>query len=103
MAPWIASAFRLLAGAAAFGGGTEIAQRAFGGDGVGALQFAQSLVPPGATVHPGTPHDLLHHRRRRRRRRALTASDRADIAFVAGILGKAAGGRFAVQLGARAR
>jgi len=36
--------------------------------------------------------------RRRRRRRALTASDRADIAFISGTLGKAAGDRFAVSL-----
>jgi len=36
--------------------------------------------------------------RRRRRRRALTASDRADIAFISGTLGKATGDRFAVSL-----
>jgi len=36
--------------------------------------------------------------RRRRRRRALTASDRADISFVAGILGPKAGKDFAVTL-----
>jgi len=40
-------------------------------------------------------------RRRRRRRRALTASDRADIAFIAGILGKAAGKDIAAIIAAR--
>jgi len=39
--------------------------------------------------------------RRRRRRRALTASDRADIAFIAGILGNAAGKNFAMIIAAR--
>jgi len=56
-----------------------------------------------AVVHPGDTHDRFMHRKRRRRRRALTASDKSDIAFIAGILGKAAGGRFAVALGARSR
>jgi len=36
--------------------------------------------------------------RRRRRRRALTASDRADIAFISGTLGAKAGKDFAVTL-----
>jgi len=39
--------------------------------------------------------------RRRRRRRALTASDRADIAFLAGILGKAAGKDLAIIIASR--
>jgi len=37
-------------------------------------------------------------KRRRRRRRALTASDRADIAFISGTLGPKAGKDFAVTL-----
>jgi len=40
-------------------------------------------------------------RRRRRRRRALTASDKADIGFIAGILGKPAGRDFAMIVAAR--
>lgn len=36
--------------------------------------------------------------RRRRRRRALTASDRADIAFIQATISKAAADRFATQL-----
>jgi len=39
--------------------------------------------------------------RRRRRRRALTASDKADIAFIAGTLGDAAGRKFAMIVAAR--
>lgn len=39
--------------------------------------------------------------RRRRRRRALTASDKVDIAFVAGILGQKAGKDLALIIAAR--
>lgn len=42
-----------------------------------------------------------HVHRRRRRRRALTASDKADIAFVSGTLGKPAGRDFAMIVAAR--
>lgn len=40
-------------------------------------------------------------RKRRRRRRALTASDRADIAFIAGLLGPTAGRNFAITIASR--
>lgn len=40
-------------------------------------------------------------KRRRRRRRALTASDKADIAFISGTLGKPAGRDFAMVVAAR--
>lgn len=39
--------------------------------------------------------------RRRRRKPVLTASDRADIAFIAGTLGKPAGSNFAMIVAAR--
>ena len=39
--------------------------------------------------------------RRRRRRKALTASDRADIAFIEATLGKAAGRSFAMLVVSR--
>ena len=42
-------------------------------------------------------------KKRRRRRRALTASDRADIAFIAGILGRPAGKDFALIIATRAK
>lgn len=40
-------------------------------------------------------------KRRRRRRRALTASDRADIAFITGLLGTTAGKNFALTIATR--
>jgi len=50
---------------------------------------------PGVDLFPnGEP-------KRRRRRRALTASDRADIAFIESILGKAAGKSFAMIIATR--
>jgi len=42
-------------------------------------------------------------KKRRRRRRALTASDRADIAFIAGLLGPKAGRDFSTIVATRAR
>jgi len=38
---------------------------------------------------------------RRRRRRALTASDRADIGFIVGLLGPGAGKTFAITIASR--
>lgn len=97
---------RLLGTGLAFGVGSELISQQVQQAGIGPISFAQSLVPASpatARVHPLGAHDQLMHRRRRRRRRALTASDKADIGFIAGILGKAAGARFAVALGARSR
>lgn len=45
----------------------------------------------------------LEHKHRRRRKRALTASDRADIGFIVGLLGPKAGERFSVTLAGRSR
>jgi len=58
-----------------------------------------SLLPggiPGIDLFPGGGG-----RRRRRRRRALTASDRADIAFITGLLGTTAGKNFALTIATR--
>ncbi len=59
----------------------------------------------GALVGGGIPGiDLFpdgEKPRRRRRRRALTASDRADIGFVTGLLGPAAGKAFALVITSR--
>ena len=50
---------------------------------------------PGVDLFPdGKP-------RRRRRRRALTASDRADIGFITGLLGTTAGKNFAITIATR--
>lgn len=74
---WLASALRLLTSRPAVAGGTGLALGGTIGDFFG-----------GGDDRP----------RRRRRRRALTASDRADIAFVAGLLGPKAGKDFSVTL-----
>jgi len=89
MAPWLAAALRLLFGSrlssaftgAAVGGG---AQAVLGGD----------LGIPGVDLFPDK-------KRRRRRRRSLTASDRADIGFITGLLGQAAGKSFALTIASK--
>jgi len=90
---WIASALSML-----FGTGTRAALT-----GATAATLAGTAgLGPGSI--PGIP-DIFggdgDRPRRRRRRRALTASDRADIAFVAGLLGPKAGKDFATIIGAR--
>ncbi len=61
-----------------------------------------SLLPgggiPGIDLFPGGGGG----RRRRRRRRALTASDKADIGFIVGLLGTTAGKNFAITIATRA-
>lgn len=92
MPVWMASALRLLFGTparAALTGATvgTLAPRA----GFGALDdvvFGPDGLP-------------IEKKRRRRRRRALTASDRADIAFITGLLGAGAGKNFALTIATR--
>jgi len=58
----------------------------------------------GSLVGGGIPGiDLFpdDKKRRRRRRRALTASDRADIGFITGLLGPTAGKNFAITIATR--
>jgi len=93
MPAWIASALALLFGTptrAALTGAGAATLAGVGGLGAGSL---------GDIVGFGGDGDRP---RRRRRRRALTASDRADIAFIAGMLGQAAGKQFAMLIGTRA-
>jgi len=52
----------------------------------------------GYTDHHGVWHEKPH---RRRRRRVLSASDRADIAFIAATISKTAAGAFASVVAAR--
>jgi len=94
MAPWIAAAISLLRsgalGAAAGAGALAIPQLS-GGGADGFLEF------------PGLGQLLTARKeRRRRRRRALTASDRADIGFITGLLGPTAGKNFAITIATRA-
>jgi len=87
MPAWLAAAFRLLAG-------TPVRAALTGATVGGAL--AQTT---GVDVIPFLGDD--GRPRRRRRRRALTASDRADIAFITGTLGATAGRQFAMLIGSR--
>ncbi len=96
MPTWLLSAFALLRSqfgrlvGAAGGAARPLAL------GAGGAAAGVALADPRGGLFP----DIFgaEKPRRRRRRRALTASDRADIAFVSGILGKPAGDRFAVAL-----
>lgn len=100
MPPFIVSALALLARA-----GVSLRAAALGTPTRAALTGATAgaLIPGGG----GIPFvDLFPdggggRRRRRRRRRALTASDRADIAFIAGLLGTTAGKNFALTIATR--
>lgn len=97
MPAWLVAALALLFGSI---GGTAlepVVSGALGGDRPGTGLF-QGAGPFGVIPFPGEPK-----KKRRRRRRALTASDRADIGFIVGLLGPAAGGRFATTLAARPR
>ncbi len=100
MPAWIAAALRLLAAGVIGGAGFELGTGAFGRD-VGTPSILDLDVIRDAAGNIIT----RAHRggRRHRRRRALTASDRADIAFIAGMISKAAAKDFAVQLAARPR
>ena len=55
-------------------------------------------LPGGVGGRFGLPYGPAERQRRRRRRRALTASDRADIAFITGLLGPTAGKNFALTV-----
>jgi len=86
MPAWLLSAFALLRSrfvvtGAALGAGAEVTSRA--------LDTTLSFPSFGFGGEKA---------RRRRRRRALTASDRADIAFISGTLGKPAAKDFTVSL-----
>jgi len=96
MAAWLVQAVQQVArmlGSRALGGA---GRRALVGGAVGSL--ATTVGIPGIDLFPdgdgGGP-------RRRRRRRALTASDRADIAFVEAVLGKSAGKSVAMLIVSR--
>lgn len=91
MPAWLLSALALLrsrfvVGGAALGAGAEVTSRVLEGGISAPLQGLGDFFGGGRRT------------RRRRRRRALTASDRADIAFISGTLGKPAGKDFAVSL-----
>ena len=100
MPVWIASALALMA-PTVIRGGTALARFARGRGGAAALGGAAGLAA-GQIGVPGVDLFPDEKPKRRRRRRALTASDRADIAFIAGLLGPTAGRNFAITIATRA-
>ena len=95
MPPFIASALALLARGVGVGRGALVGTPARAGiTGLGVGSLLPDFGIPGFGGGGDRP-------RRRRRRRALTASDRADIGFITGLLGKAAGKEFAIVISTR--
>ena len=95
MAAWLIGALALLGPFVARG--LPLARRAAVPAAAGLAGVAAGNIGiPGVDLFPGDEAP-----KRRRRRRALTASDRADIAFIESILGKAAGKSFAMIIATR--
>jgi len=102
MAAWLQAALKMLAVGQGINMASDIAVAGAGMFG-GGEPYSDVMPGRGAprTVWNPITQAFEGVRRRRRRRRALTASDRADIAFIAGILGKAAGKDIAAIIAAR--
>jgi len=96
MPPFVLSALALLAraGPAIGRGFAGTPARALGTGLLGGSLLAGGI--PGVDLFPNG-----ERKRRRRRRRALTASDRADIGFITGLLGPTAGKNFAITIATR--
>jgi len=95
MPGWLIAALALLAPLA--GRALPLARRALPlGVAAGAGALAGGVGIPGVDLFPDGERP-----RRRRRRRALTATDRADIAFITGLLGPGAGKNFALTIATR--
>jgi len=95
MPAWIIAALALMA--PFVGRALPLARRALpAAAAVGGGALLGSVGIPGVDLFPDGDKP-----RRRRRRRALTASDRADIAFITGLLGPGAGKNFALTIATR--
>ena len=105
MPAWILAALRLLGAGAAIQTGAEVAGFFVPGEPTPSpFLLSGGDGSPGDGAPPMLTLDKFGRPvKRRRRRRALTASDRSDIAFIAGMISKAAAKDFAVQLAARPR
>lgn len=103
MAPWLLQALRLMAGGLGAGVAFETGQQAIEGfaDRGGVLEGGRVFPAGFAPKFLTASGEVI--KKRRRRRRALTASDKADIAFIVGLLGPAAGKQFSTTLAARPR
>jgi len=95
MPAWMIAALALLAPLATRVPGIIRSRGAVAALGAGAGALASGVGIPGVDLFPDDKP------KRRRRRRALTASDRADIAFIAGLLGTTAGKNFALTIATR--
>lgn len=91
MPAWIISALAML------GRGLAGTPARAGLTGLTAGSFLPDFGIPGIELFGGGNGDRP---KRRRRKRALTASDRADIAFITATLGKPAGANFAAIIAA---
>jgi len=89
MPAWLAAAAALLFGSPFRAAAT----------GATAATIAGAL--PGGQLFGGDVDPITGKKRRRRRRRSLTASDRADIGFITGLLGQAAGKSFALTIASK--
>jgi len=97
MPPFMLSALALIARGTATIRSAALGTPARAGlTGLGVGSLLGDVGIPGVDLFPGGGR-----RRRRRRRRALTASDRADIAFITGLLGTTAGKNFALTIATR--
>lgn len=96
MPAWLASALALLRSATIGGPGRALVTGAAAGQ-----AFSGPLEEGAAAAFGGFPFGPRPTRRRRRR--ALTASDRADIAFIVGMLGPKAGKDFSIVIASRSR
>jgi len=94
MPAWILTALNMIRTALVGGTGRSLVTGAAAG------QAGEALLGPLIGM-PSFLGDGGEPKRRRRRRRALTASDKADIAFIASMLGKPAGKDFAVIIASR--
>lgn len=88
---WLVSALRLLGIGAGVNLGTSLVESATG----------INVPGLGTSTRRNPVTGIVEVVRRRRRRRALTQSDKLDIAFVSGTLGRAAGEKFAMIIAAR--
>ena len=98
MPPFMLSALALIARGTATIRSAALGTPARAGlTGLGVGSLLPDLGIPGVDLFPGGGG----RPRRRRRRRALTASDRADIGFITGLLGTTAGKNFAITIATR--
>lgn len=94
MPGWLVLALQLL--------GLELgAETLTGGEGVIPGRQLQQITSLGPGKVAARLFGAAEKPARRRRRRALTASDRADIAFITGLLGPTAGKNFALTVATR--